>query len=304
MPVSDLTRIRDSDGFVLHFGGRPNEVDAYTFANSIVAISDALRELNSQVNQGQKIELRLEAVGPGSFRGKIRGVSGVISNALKWSTHNALLPLLMAFVYDHYIDDDTFEIQVEENQVVIIQGGDRTIIPRAAYEAAKSLPAPEKVHQSFSKAIETMEDDASIESFGLLINLDDEDPILSIPRDEWTRVRDARFEVESSPTERVIQETVVLFIVKVVFATSRRKWEFVWNGVKISAYVEDPVFIADLMQGNVKVGNGDSLECVLDIGQEHSPDEGVWLNTGYSVSKVIEYIPRPTSGGLFDDDAT
>src|SRR6056297_2177572 len=98
MTTFDLTKFQDSEGFVLHFGGRPNEVDTYTFANALVAFSDAFREINAQINSHQRIELRLEAVGPGSFRGKVKGVPATISGALKWTTTNAIFPLLMAFV--------------------------------------------------------------------------------------------------------------------------------------------------------------------------------------------------------------
>ena len=36
----DLSDLR-GDEFVFHFGGRPKEVDAYTFANSLIAFSEA-----------------------------------------------------------------------------------------------------------------------------------------------------------------------------------------------------------------------------------------------------------------------
>jgi len=64
MATFDLTKFNNSDGFVLHFGGRPNEVDTYTFANALVAFSDAFREVNSQINLSISIELKFEAVGP------------------------------------------------------------------------------------------------------------------------------------------------------------------------------------------------------------------------------------------------
>ena len=46
----DLRALSASE-VVLHFGRRPNEVDAFTFSNSLIALSDALREINSQINE-------------------------------------------------------------------------------------------------------------------------------------------------------------------------------------------------------------------------------------------------------------
>lgn len=301
MTTVDLRNFKNSDGFVLHFGGRPNEVDTYTFANALVAFSDTFRELNGQVNPGQSIELRLEAVGPGSFRGKVKGVPKSIVDALKFAGNVAVLPLLMSFVYDHYIDDDTFEIEVNDDYVVIVQGGDRTIIPRDAYEASQQLPAPERVHEQMNRAIDAIEEDPSVESFGLAINLDDEAPTVDLGRDTWGTIRDLRKRAVDDPKTKVIHEEVTLSILKAIFSKTRRKWEFVWRGVKVSAFIDDPVFVAELMSGRQKIGNGDAVKCILDIGQEWSETDRVWLNTSYAISKVIEYIPSGENGDLFDD---
>ena len=62
MATIDLTDYTDDEGFVLHFGGNPREVNTYTFANALLAFSDAYRELNDQIYHGEAIELRLEAL--------------------------------------------------------------------------------------------------------------------------------------------------------------------------------------------------------------------------------------------------
>lgn len=297
----DLRNFKNSDGFVLHFGGRPNEVDTYTFANALVAFSDTFRELNGQVNSSQSIELRLEAVGPGSFRGKVKGAPKSIVDALKFSRDVVVLPLLMAFIYDHYIDEDTFEIEVSDDYVVIVQGGDRTIIPRDAYDASQNLPAPNRVHEQMNRAIDAVEDDSSVTSFGITIDLDDDEPAVDLGEPEWARIRENRTRAVDDAKQRVEQEEVTLSILKVIFSKKRRKWEFVWHGVKISAYIDDPVFIANLMSGNQKVGNGDAVRAVLDIGQEWDANDKVWLNTAYAISKVIEYIPMKNRD-LFDEE--
>ena len=51
------------DEFVFHFGGRPSEVDAYTFANTLIAFSEAIREINRQLNPDSKLEITIEGVG-------------------------------------------------------------------------------------------------------------------------------------------------------------------------------------------------------------------------------------------------
>lgn len=73
------------DTIVVHFGGQLTSVDAYTFANSLVAFADTVRGVNAQINPGQNIEVRLEAVGPGSFKAVIKyvkkGLIGLFASA-------------------------------------------------------------------------------------------------------------------------------------------------------------------------------------------------------------------------------
>lgn len=186
--------------------------------------------------------------------------------------------------------------------MVISQGGDRTIIPRDAYEASQSLPAPERVHEQMNRAIDAVEDDPSVQSFGIAIELDDEEPVLDLKETEWANIRKNRTSAVDGAKKRVEHEEVTLSILKVVFSSKRRKWEFVWRGVKVSAYIDDPIFIANLMSGSQKVGSGDAVKAILDIGQEWDKKDKVWLNTSYAISKVIEYIPMEERD-LFDGDA-
>ena len=82
-----------------------------------------------------------------------------------------------------------------------------------------------------------------------------------------------------------------LGIIKAVFAKGDRKWDFVWNGVKISATIGDPVFMADVMSRPYKIGAGDAIETTMEINEGHDDAVGVWLNTGYRSAHVKRIIP-------------
>jgi hypothetical protein len=99
----DLRQLSDSD-VVLHFGGRPNEVDAFTFSNVLISIADALRELNNQINSNFSIEVVIEGVGPGSFRAKIGTKLKSLGGIFAGDARSLLVSLLGAFIYAHGID--------------------------------------------------------------------------------------------------------------------------------------------------------------------------------------------------------
>src|SRR6185437_2105122 len=103
MATIDL-RDLPSDEFVLHFGGRPNEVNAFTFSNSLLSLAEALREINAQVNPTRSIEIAIEAVGSGSFRAKLKtrakSITGLFSDD---ATKNLLIGILASFIVAKYM---------------------------------------------------------------------------------------------------------------------------------------------------------------------------------------------------------
>lgn len=283
----DLSNVRDSDGLVISFGGSHTEIDSYTFANALVAVADAIREINSQVNQGVALEVQLEALSDGSFKAKIKGMPKSLKNLFSVIGVHVILPLLIAFLYDELKSD---KIIVNENEVIIQSGRDRIIIPRNVYETAKRLPNKPAIRSHIARAISVVNDDEKVESFGLYKNLDpDSPPLVIIPRSDFTRVIEV--EVKDDPLRRKNPVRVTIYVVKAVFQSSNRKWEFVWNGVKISAPIIDPVFLADLLQRKYLIGSGDALDVTLNALQRYDTELSVWINDGYEVEKVWEHIP-------------
>lgn len=299
MATIDLRATSDDDGFVIYFGGRPNEVDTYTFANALVAVADAFREINNQVNQGVALELRLEALAEGSFKAKVKGKPKSLKSLLTSLSKHAVLPIFLAFLYDEIKGPDP--IIVNEHEVIIERGNDRIIIPRTSYDAAQNLPNKVSVRGHIAKAISVVDKDENVDSFGIYKDFSPDLPaLISIPREDFDRVRE--IEEEGDPGRRSKEEHATLHILKSVFQASNRKWDFVWNGVKISAPISDPVFLADLLQRVYLIGNGDALEVTLKISQKWDQNSSVWLNDAYSVEQVWKHIPaqRPSQAGLFE----
>lgn len=300
MTTIDLTKLSDADGFVIYFGGRPNEVDAYTFANALVAISDAFREINIQVNSGFALEMRLEALAEGSFKARIRGAPKSLKSIFSTLTTSVILPIFVSFLYDEIRGGE--KIIVNSGEVIIERGDDRIIIPRASYDTARSLPNKPAVRQNVARAMAVVSADENVESFGIYKELDpDLPPIISIPREAFDRVRE--IEEVDDLSRRFKDERTILHVLKVVFEASRRKWEFVWNGIKISATIEDAAFLADLLNRQYLIGNGDTLDVTLKISQRWDGTASVWLNDGYAVTKVWSHVPAapPTQLRLLDD---
>lgn len=289
MATLDLTATHD-DGFVIYFGGQPNEVNTYTFANALVAVSDTLRAINQQVNPGYAIELKLEALAEGSFQAKVKERAKSLKDALKFGSVTVLFPVLVAWFYTHVLDPQQVSVEVKTDEVIIQRGDDRIIVPRAAYNTAKKLPKDGRVASEFAKAIEVVESDPHVSSLGLLKDFKgDTPPAILIDRADFAAIR--LVANREGGKSRVQPQEAVITILKAVYGKSDRKWDFVWNGVKITAYIKDPVFLADVKTRKYLIGTGDALDVLLEIDQEWDEDANVWLNVSYSVAHVRRFIP-------------
>lgn len=279
------------DEVVLHFGGERKKINAYTLASSLASIADAVKEANNVLNPGYDVEVLVEAFGEGSFRAKIKTVFKGTGNIFsKDALKTIALSVLANFIYQHTLAPDSqVVVNVSDNQVVIEQGDTKIIVPRVIYEATKEVEKSEKFKQSVSKLAKTIEKDKNIESFGFTKNINDERPDIEISRRQLAILSEPEEYAEPS---REIYEQVNLFIKRAILERSKRKWEFIWQGFKISAPVLDEGFYNDFFAHKVKIAPGDQLKAKLKIYQIKDDDTGIYSNDRYEVVEVIKHIPH------------
>ncbi|MFT7562179.1 MAG: hypothetical protein ACI93R_004114 [Flavobacteriales bacterium] len=279
------------DEVVLHFGGERKKINAYTLASSLVSIADAVKAANDVLNPGYDVEVLVEAFGEGSFRAKIKTVFKGAGNIFSKDALRAVaLSVLANFIYQHTLAPDSQVIvNVSDEEVVIEQGETKIIVPRVTYEATKEVEKSEKFKQSVSKIAKSIEKDENIESFGFTKNINDEYPDIEIPRKQIAILSEPEEYAEPS---REIFEQVNLFIKRAILERSKRKWEFIWQGFKISAPVLDEAFYNDFFAHKVKIAPGDQLEAKVKIYQIKDEDTGIYSNDRYEVVEVIKHIPH------------
>lgn len=273
------------DEFVLHFGGRPKEVNAHTFANSLLSISEALREINSQINPDFSLEIVIDAVGAGSFRARVKAKGTRLTGLFKDSAHGVLIGVLATLIYDKTLAPD-MQIVVQDDSYVVQKGRDRIILPKAVYEAKERLRNTEEIDEHISRAFEVLEEDPSITEFGFTPNLTDERPVANIPRDEFAILSSPPAVRAPDDSHRTRYEDVDLVVVRAVLERGPRKWQFVWNGIRIAAPIKDPTFFDRLARHEYEFGQGDVLHVVLAIHQTKDEMSGAFINDKYEVVEV------------------
>ncbi len=277
--------------FVIHFGCDQRRINAYTLAATLVSLADAVKEANTIVNPGYEVEVVVEAIGPGSFRAKVRTIYKGLENLFSKENLKAIaIGVVSAYVYQVTLAPDVkINVVVDDEHVIIEQGNQRVIIPKETHEALKQVEKSEKFKSSVGKMFDVAEKDPEITSLGITKGLDDEEPLISIPRSRFALA--ARLE-ESEEDSREITELTELQIIRAILDRSKRRWEFSWRGIRIPAPVFDEKFYDDFFAHRITIAPGDSLEVKLRVYQRKDPDTGIFTNERYEVIEVIKHLPR------------
>jgi len=296
----DFTKF-DRDQVVIHFGGSIASVDAYTFANSLIAFADTVRAVNAVINPGQDIEIRLEAQGPGSYRAVIRRIRKGVGGFFSRGAESIFWGIVATLIYEHVIKHDPdVKVIVKTEEVIIEHGGDRVIVPRNVYEAMPNVRKSPEVQRNLSRTFKTIESDEAITNFGLTTNIDDAEPVLLIPRDEFVELSEFDLTVEDHEKIKNREETVRLLILKAWLTHSSRKWSFEWNGVPISAPIKDDDFLDKIDRREYLIGSGDALDAILSYRQSYDESLGLYINdpNSFVIKRVIKPVPRVTQQRL------
>ena len=165
----------------------------------------------------------------------------------------------------------------------------RLSVPREVHDCVQEVEKSEKFKQSIGCTFEAVERDQEVGSLGITPRMEDEAPIISIPRN--------RFGLLSNPPEleenqRSVIEIADLSISRAILERGTRKWEFFWRGIKISAPVLDNHFYNDFFAHKITIAPGDGMEVKLKIYQSRDDDTGIFTNTRYEVIEVIRHVPR------------
>ena len=289
MQVIDCSKFGDQ--FVIHYGGEFHRINAYTFATSLIALSDAIRNANYIVNPGYDVEIVVEALGPGSFRTSLRAIQKGVSNLFSVeSARSVVLGVVAAVIYEHTFAPDCSPTIVVDGKSVIIEHGDQTIIiPHDAKDYYEEVRKSEAVRNNIGRAFSALERDESVSDFGITNKIDDEDPLIKIDRSQFALLSGELSIIEDG---KEIIERTNLQIVRAILERSKRRWEFVWQGIKIAAPVTDQEFYNDFFAHRITIAPGDSLEVNLKIIQKMDNDTGIYTNSSYEVIKVFNHFPR------------
>ena len=289
MNVVDIREYKEE--VVLHFGGERKKINAYTLASSLVSIADAVKEANNVINQGYDVEVLVEAFGEGSFRAVVKAIYKGTGNLFSTQDLKSVaLSILASYIFTHTLAPNSeVTVNVDSETVVIEQGDKKIIVPREVHEMQKDVERSDKFKNAVSKVFKVVEQDENVSDFGITKQMSDTRVDIKVERECFDQLIEPAISEENT---RTITETTEVKIVKAILDRSKRKWEFVWRGINISAPVIHDAFYDDFFAHRVRIAPGDALKVRLEILQVKQPDTGIFTNDRYRVVEVLEHVPR------------
>lgn len=288
--MAEILLPREADRFVLYFDTPRKEVDALALAASLIGLTEALRAANAVINPGHTVDVVIEALPDGSFQAVFRTAykagKDLFSSTL---AREIIIGLLVT-----YISSTLFEskpnviVNVGPDSVVVEAGDQRIVVPRDVHDAAKRAAKSEMFTSAVGKMFDGAGADESVNGIGFKGAPDREPPPFYVPREHF---RLFRRHLEEDGRRETVEETT-LEISRAILTPGKRRWEFFWNGIKISAPILDPRFYDKFSTGLIRIAPGDALRVSLRIMQERLPDTGIYMNTKYEVIEVFEHLPR------------
>ncbi|MEM7097587.1 MAG: hypothetical protein AAF541_04950 [Pseudomonadota bacterium] len=295
MPTVDISQFEDS--FTIYFGSDYSRINAYTLATTLVGIADAAKAANNNLNPGYEIEVVVEALAPGSFKATLRTIYSEAENLFsKESLRTVVLAVIANFVYQHTLAPDTdVQISVENTQVRIIQGDTEILVPREVHEATQQVESSTQFRRGIGNAVRAVEADSTIDKIGFSPD-EEQTPEVPIPRERLASLSEEL--AGPSAEERDMLEITDLQIVRAILERSRRMWQFVWNGIRISAPLTDEQFYNEFFAHRITIAPGDVLRVRLRVRQRRDKDLGIYLNESYEVVEVLEHRPRSAQSAI------
>lgn len=309
MLLKDMQNIDISlfeDEFVLHYGGAAHSVDAEVFAGSLLEITNIIQEISFLTHPDCVVEVKVEALDKGSFRPKIKLVFKNVLGEVKeyMPEKKATIPTLIALfalLQSCNVEPQTI---MNEQQVVLEQNNIAITMERKTYDDAQRLIRNKNIRKSVSNHFEVIDSKPEIENFGIVETTESNEYPLLIPRSEFKGfVGLDEVEIEEELTEKV-ERNVKLKLLKIVLERGTRKWEFVWNGHKVSAPVLDEQFWDDFERHDIEIGSGDVMQADLRIKRQYDPVAKTYINQDYEVINVRNLDKAyKQKGDLFDKQA-
>jgi hypothetical protein len=277
----------EQETLTIKFDGQNHQVDVQTFVYSVLNFTTVIKEANKR-NGGNPININIKAPEKGSLLVDLVTKAVNNQNLLNGATMLADVVAIVGGLYEFHkfiSGKKTKETKTDDGKTTItLEDGSTLTIAENIYNIYTTTPA---IPDSISKNFSALNEDPAVTNFEVTRN--GSEKIIEVAKEDYARLSiKQQIDTENS---RAIVESANLYIYKVVFEKTDRKWEFFHNGNRISANILDEDFFKLIDKGE-SFSKGDQLKVDLQINQMFDESVGTYVNQSHAVLKVYEHMKR------------
>lgn len=273
-------------------------VDTNALVDMVGNLSLAIHQINDEIQSNKSLRVTIKHIRPGCYDIFLSIKETMIDNLLRHIVNNPTTAAceIMGIVAGIMTikkclkGEAPQKVEHGEHETLIINGdGNQIFVKPNVY---KIFSENKIVAAAIGKSFDALSEDPAIDGFELY---DQENrKLFSAPRDEFQAIS-APDTLPENET-RIKQEEAILTIFKVVFEKGY-KWQFYYQGNKISASIEDETFF-DAIDRGAKFSKGDTLIVDLNITQVFDKAVQTYITREYRIIKIKQRMPRSEQAEL------
>lgn len=274
-------------------------VDTDTLIDVLGNMSVAIHQINDDIQSNKSLKITINYIQPGCYDIFLAVKETILDTLLKQvltsptTTASEIVGILAGLItIKHFLKGEKpKKIEEQKNHTVIINGNGNILeIDTKTFNVFKD---DQVVDAAIGKSFDTLSSDEAIKGFEIYDQ--DRNKLCTIERDgfEYIAMPSPMPELDT----RIKPEEAILTIFKVVFEKGY-KWQFYYQGNKISADIKDETFYNQIDSG-AKFSKGDKLIADIEILQVFDKSIQSYINKEFSVVKIKQHIPRDEQTNIF-----
>ncbi len=286
---------KDKHNFNIKFEKNDPSINLDTYTKALAAINTMVKEVNYQTNSVDgDVAVRIVAEKPGSFDVAFELVRLAVENGEMIFKGIEALSLVISIVVGvieikkHLGDRDATDkqnVDIQGDQVNI-KNEQGEVVFKTTRQTFNIFLNNQTVNDAVSAQFQAIKDDEEIEA----ITYKNGDNTVTVTKESFeTLSKKRRVKVNDSKTSTV---AATLVISKLVLDNKNQKWQFINQGVKISATIDDDDFWAKVLEGREAFANGDRLICDLETIRDYRKELGAYVDKEYIVKNVRDHQRR------------
>lgn len=293
--------MKQSTTYTFQYGSDSDSIDLNTLLLSQIHFSTVLNEIKNEFAKDANLSIKIKPLEKGSVPFDIildlTWVETLLNfGGLVIDYSDKIIASLLGImeIRRRLKGKKPHKIELKKDKVIVTIDDTSIEVDAEIYKLYENNAV---IDQAIKKGFEAINKDEDVTEVKILDNK--KTVLLDIPRQEFVDFTEPNeIYEERTVKEEPKQESLTIF--KLVFDKGY-KWQFYLKGRKISAYVKDNSFMDRIDRGE-QFSKGDTLVAEVEVEKIYDPNMDIYIYNKYTVTKVLQHIPRPQQTNLFEDD--